>query len=103
MKIDSDQWHRRVVEGASILGVAVSGDQARAMGVHARELILWNQTTNLTAITDPLDVALKHYVDSVAAAPHIAASAKVLDAGSGGGVSRHTAQHFAAGSDRHSG
>ncbi len=68
-----------------MLGVAVSAEHARAMGRHARELIVWNQTTNLTAITDPLDVAVKHYVDSVAAAPHIGVSANVLDAGSGGG------------------
>jgi len=85
VKIDFDQWQRTVVAGASQLGVTVSPDQAHAMGAHARELILWNRTTNLTAITDPLDMAVKHYVDSAAAAPWIGQSARVMDAGSGGG------------------
>jgi 16S rRNA (guanine527-N7)-methyltransferase len=55
------------------------------MGGHARELIQWNRVTNLTAITDPIEVALKHYVDALAAAPWIGDRARVLDAGSGGG------------------
>ena len=85
VNIDSDQWHRTVSEGASQLGVTVSADQVRAMGAHARELVLWNRTTNLTAITDPLDVAVKHYVDSLAAAAWVEKPARVLDAGSRGG------------------
>jgi len=85
VKIDSGQWRRTVVEGALQLDVPVSPEQVKAMGMHARELILWNRTTNLTAITDPLEVAVKHYVDSLAAAAWIEKSARVLDAGSGGG------------------
>ena len=85
MKIDSDKWHRMVIEAALQLDVPVSPKQAQAMGMHARELIEWNRTTNLTAITDPLEVAVKHYVDSLAAAAWIGKSAHVLDAGSGGG------------------
>lgn len=74
-----------MIEGALALGLAVSVDQARTMGRHALELLQWNRTTNLTAITDPLEVAVKHYVDAVAAASWIGDSARVLDAGSGGG------------------
>ena len=85
MKIDSDQWRQTVVSGALQLDVTVSADQAKAMGAHARELILWNRTTNLTAITEPLEVAVKHYVDSLAAHSWVKKSARVLDAGSGGG------------------
>jgi 16S rRNA (guanine527-N7)-methyltransferase len=83
--IDSDSWRQTVVEGAMALGIKVSVDQARTMGRHAQELLLWNRATNLTAITDPLEVALKHYVDATAAAPWIAVGARILDAGSGGG------------------
>jgi 16S rRNA (guanine527-N7)-methyltransferase len=85
VKIDSAQWRRTVIQGALALGVAVSDDHARSMGQHALELIRWNRTTNLTAITDPLEVAVKHYVDAVAVASRIGQGARVLDAGSGGG------------------
>ena len=67
------------------LGLAVTVSQAQVMGEHALELLQWNRVTNLTTITDPLDVALKHYVDALAAAPWIGDRARVLDAGSGGG------------------
>ena len=85
MKIDSDQWQRTVIEGAAALAIEVTGDRARAMGAHARLLLEWNRTTNLTAITDPVEVAVKHYVDSLAAACWIGDAARILDAGSGGG------------------
>ncbi len=85
VEIDSDGWRRILVEGALSLGVSLSADQAGAMGRHAREMLQWNRVSNLTAITDPLAVALKHYVDALAAVPGIAAGARILDAGAGGG------------------
>jgi 16S rRNA (guanine527-N7)-methyltransferase len=85
MEIDSEQWRQTVIEGACALGLQVSEADAGSMGRHARELLQWNRVTNLTAITDPFEVAVKHYVDAVAAASRIAAGIRVLDAGSGGG------------------
>jgi 16S rRNA (guanine527-N7)-methyltransferase len=85
MEIDSDQWRKTVIEGALGLGVTVTDSQARLMGRHAVELLHWNRTTNLTAITDPRAVALNHVVDAAAAAPWIGDARRVVDAGSGGG------------------
>ena len=85
MKIDSDAWRQTIIDGASALGLTVGADQALAMGRHAMELLQWNQITNLTTITEPEDVALKHYVDAMAAAAWIDDGARVLDVGSGGG------------------
>lgn len=85
MEIDSNAWRQAVMEGASALGVRVTVDQSRAMGRHAAELLQWNRTTNLTAITDPLDVAVKHVVDALAAASWIESGSRLMDAGSGGG------------------
>ena len=85
MKIDSDEWRRTVVQGSRLLGVSVAPDQASALGRHAQELLQWNRVTNLTAITEPREMAVKHYVDAAAAAPWIDRAARVLDAGSGAG------------------
>lgn len=85
MKIESELWRQTLIAGALALGVKVTGDQARTMGQHALELLQWNRTTNLTAITDPLEVAVKHDVDAVVPASWIGAGVRVLDAGSGGG------------------
>ncbi|MBU1194699.1 MAG: 16S rRNA (guanine(527)-N(7))-methyltransferase RsmG [Proteobacteria bacterium] len=68
-----------------MLGVRVSSDQAKMMEVHARHLLLWNSKINITAITDPLAVAEKHFMDCLAAVMLFSSGQKVMDMGSGGG------------------
>ena len=48
-------------------------------------LVEANKVMNLTAITDPPDVALRHFADSISAARFIPTGAKVIDVGCGGG------------------
>ena len=48
-------------------------------------LLRENDRINLTAITAPHDVALKHIADSICISPHIARGAVLLDVGSGAG------------------
>ena len=50
-----------------------------------RMLVNWNERVNLTAIIEPEDVAKKHFVDSLAAAPYLPQGAKVVDVGTGAG------------------
>jgi len=45
----------------------------------------WNRRVNLTAITEPEDVAKKHFLDSLAAAPYLKPNASVADVGTGAG------------------
>ena len=85
MEIDSEAWQWTVIAGAAELGVEVSPEQAQAMSVHAGELLQWNRISNLTAITDSVEVAIKHHVDSLALVNMIPEGARVLDAGAGGG------------------
>jgi 16S rRNA (guanine527-N7)-methyltransferase len=49
------------------------------------ELLRWNRTHNLTAITDPADVTEKHLVDSLTLLPLLPATGRLLDLGSGAG------------------
>ena len=81
----SRHWNQLVAEGAGALGVTVTGAQVETLAAHANELLKWNRKINLTRIVDPVEMALKHYVDSLACVPHIPAGARVLDIGSGGG------------------
>jgi 16S rRNA (guanine527-N7)-methyltransferase len=79
------EWEKRIVDGAGRLGVDVNAKQAEQMAVHARELISWNRRTNLTAITDPESIVVKHFLDSLAGLNHVPRRARVLDIGCGGG------------------
>ncbi len=48
-------------------------------------LIEANQTMNLTAISDPHEIAVKHIADSLLIAKHLPQGARILDVGCGGG------------------
>lgn len=78
-------WRQWVVDGARALGVTLSADQAAQMARCAGELLAWNRRVNLTAVTDPAEVAFKHFVDAVAPAPWLPAGGRVLDVGCGAG------------------
>lgn len=60
-------------------------EQAEKMARFAAELLKWNRTFNLTAITDPVEVAELHFLDSLAIVPLLPEGAGVLDVGTGGG------------------
>jgi 16S rRNA (guanine527-N7)-methyltransferase len=73
--------------GAAGLGASISETLADQCERYFRELLAWNTKTNLTAITDEREVAVKHFLDSLACGKALGqlASAKLLDIGSGAG------------------
>ena len=85
MKIGSEEWSQVIVDGAKAFDLDLDRRHTELFATHARELLHWNKTTNLTTITDPFEVAVKHFVDSLASARLISPGATLLDIGSGGG------------------
>lgn len=85
MVIGTEEWKEVIRSGAGQLGVTLSRSAVDQFAEHARELLLWNSKINLTAITEPLAVAVKHYIDAIAPADLIPPQARLLDIGSGGG------------------
>ncbi len=85
MQIGSIKWKNLIKEGAEILDIQMDQEHLDKFAVHATELMKWTAKTNLTTITDPLEVAVKHYLDSLAPAPMIQPDSSLLDIGSGGG------------------
>jgi len=85
MKIGSDDWLTFVQDAAAQLGINVHHRQSEQFGRHAQWLLEWNRKINLTAITDPQEVAIKHFVDAIAPLHHIPDNGHLLDIGTGGG------------------
>jgi 16S rRNA (guanine527-N7)-methyltransferase len=85
MRIGSSRWAALIIEGAKTFGIALNQKQISRFAVHAGELLKWNKKFNLTSITDPRDMALKHYLDSIVPAKRIQPFSALLDIGSGGG------------------
>ncbi len=74
-----------IIDGAGDLGLSIGKDTAKQFAVHGAELVRWTEKTNLTSITDPREVAIKHFLDSIAPIPYIPPGSTLLDIGSGGG------------------
>ena len=85
MQISSKEWSDLIIEGAATFDIDLNHSQTRQFAVHATELVRWNRKINLTAITDPFEVAIKHFLDSLPAARFLPKDATLLDIGSGGG------------------
>jgi 16S rRNA (guanine527-N7)-methyltransferase len=85
MEIGSKEWRNLICEGAETLGIPIDPGKVEKFSIHALELIQWNRKINLTAITDPLEVAVKHVLDAIAPIPDISPTGSLLDIGSGGG------------------
>ena len=79
------EFKHRIKTGASPLKIKVSEAQAALMVGHAKELMLWNKRINLTAIRQPLQIAEKHFLDSMAVVPFLTDRTSLIDLGSGGG------------------
>ncbi len=79
----------QVIAGCGQLGLSIQidMDMERRLRDYAALLIQWNQKMNLTAITDPSQIARKHFVDSAALLKFVSLpkGARVIDVGTGAG------------------
>jgi len=79
-------WESLLAEGARGLGLELTADQKAAFRTYLRLLLDWNLRVNLTAITDPAEIAVKHFVDSLSCRRAVQlAGTRAVDVGSGGG------------------
>lgn len=67
------------------LSLEVAVDASEKLLRLLAELLHWNRTHNLTAITDPIEGIEKHLVDSLTLLPLLTVDERLLDVGSGGG------------------
>lgn len=76
-----------LISDAERLGIALTDEQLSRFDTLSDLLVEQNKTMNLTAITDPDGIAVKHFADSISvlAAAEIPSGAKVLDVGTGAG------------------
>ena len=71
---------------AAAYGVEITPTLAERLDIYARLLVEWNEKMNLTAITDPTGIVVKHFTDSLLAAPLLpTGSFSLIDVGTGAG------------------
>ncbi len=70
------------------LDLKLTPAQLRAFEIYTEELLAWNARINLTAITEPEDIATRHFADSLSCLPIIRPrppGLRVVDVGTGAG------------------
>lgn len=74
-------------EKAALYGVELDEKALDRFDIYARLLVDWNEKINLTAITEPDEIVIKHFVDSltVFSAINIPEGSRVIDVGTGAG------------------
>lgn len=81
------EFRDEVRTAAADFGMPLAETQMEQLAVYYNLLIEWNEKMNLTAITEPHEVAVKHIVDSLSAfdASLFTDGARVIDVGTGAG------------------
>ena len=78
-------WRVFLENGAAALGLRLSAFESHRFFVYMCEMQHWNRRINLTAINDPAEIAIKHFLDAIAPSSQIPDQARILDVGSGAG------------------
>lgn len=79
---------RELVDNAwNLFGIRITDDQLAAFKVYEQQLIEWNNQFNLTAIDNPRQIRVKHFLDSLSCmlAWRNTPTDRVIDVGTGAG------------------
>ena len=67
------------------LNIELSETQIQQFYDYMNILIKWNEVMNLTAITEPGDIIIKHFIDSLTVLNSIDKNSRIIDVGTGAG------------------
>lgn len=83
--MEKDIFNKKMEELAKEINIEFSVEQLEKFYRYMELLLEWNEKMNLTAITDPEEVILKHFIDSLTILKEIKDNEKVVDIGTGAG------------------
>ena len=78
---------KRIIETVSPFGIEISAEQGEKFNTYGKFLVEYNEKVNLTAITDPDEIAVKHFADCAIplSLTEIKQGASLIDVGTGAG------------------
>ena len=83
--MEFERFEKSLREKVEKLGIELNDYQVKQFYNYMKLLIEWNKKINLTAIIDPEDIILKHFIDSLTIAKYINEKDKIADIGTGAG------------------
>ena len=83
--MDFESFFKEIKEKLEKINIKIEEKQAENLYKYMNLMLEWNEKINLTAITEPKEVILKHFVDSLTILKFIEKEEKVIDVGTGAG------------------
>lgn len=83
--MEKKRFEEEMSKKSKILGVRFSVEQIEQFYKYMNLLIEWNEKMNLTVITEPKEIILKHFIDSITILKYIDDNSKLVDVGTGAG------------------
>ena len=83
--MEKEEFYTKMQESAKEINIDLSVEQLWKFNRYMELLIEWNEKINLTAITDPEEIILKHFIDSLTIYKYIKEDSKIVDVGTGAG------------------
>ena len=83
--MEKRRFEEEMSKKSKILGVRFSVEQIEQFYKYMNLLIEWDEKMNLTAITEPKEIILKHFIDSITILKYIDDNSKLVDVGTGAG------------------
>ncbi len=83
--MEKDLFSQEIKQKASQLQIILNENQINHFFKYMNLLLEWNEKMNLTAITDPKEIILKHFIDSMIISQYINNNDRILDIGTGAG------------------
>ena len=76
-----------LLEYAKQNNISLPDKSLKHLNIYANLLLEWNQKINLTAITEPQEIIIKHFIDSISILKYLKAEkgASIIDIGTGAG------------------
>ena len=83
--MDFEEFKEKLITSVDALGITLSEMQLKQFYTYMNLLVDWNKKINLTAIVEPNEIILKHFVDSLTILKYISDGTKIIDVGTGAG------------------
>lgn len=83
--MEIQEFSQKLQEKAKLINIELEENQIEKFYNYMNLLLEWNEKINLTAITEPNEVILKHFIDSITILKYIENNMKVVDVGTGAG------------------
>ena len=83
--MEINEFKEKMNENAKKINIEFNDKQLEQFFEYMNLLIEWNEKINLTAITEPKEIIIKHFIDSLTINKYIEKNNKIVDVGTGAG------------------